>query len=163
MIALLVTGVVPTTTILVVIAGLVVLGVLDMWRQRVEDWASAALLLLAIAGLGWEGVSVSPWVGGVLSAGVAFCVYLWLGTRGVMGGGDVKLAIVPAFVLGAVSPWFAIWGLLAANAIHQVLIIAIAKTTKSTAGTAGAVPLALPHVPAMAVGTLATVVLFGII
>ena len=145
--------VIPTTTILIVIAGMFVLAGLDVWRYEVEDVGIVALLLVGVAGLTQEGILPTQWVSGLLAAAVAFLVYLNLGMRGAVGGGDVKLAVVPAFVLGAANPIVAIWWVACSLLLHQLLIVAARRFTArpATSGGAKAAPIALPHVPAMAV------------
>jgi Flp pilus assembly protein protease CpaA len=150
----------PLVTIWVVLVGMLVLAALDVWRQEVEDVAIIAILVLAVAGFTIEGVTVIQWVGGVLAAAVAFLVYLNLGVRGVMGGGDVKLASVPAFVLGVCSPVLGVWWIAGAILIQQVLTLALARRPKASAAGASVVPAALPHVPAMAASMLIAIVAF---
>ena len=144
--------VVPANTLLVVIAGLMLLAAIDVWREEVEDWAIAALLGIAVIGLHLEGILAQQWVGAVLAASVAFLIYLNLGQRGVLGGGDVKLSVVPAFVLGAANPLAGVWWIAGAILIHQALFVIIARTRRSRE--------AIPHVPAMAAATWASTFVF---
>jgi prepilin signal peptidase PulO-like enzyme (type II secretory pathway) len=149
-------NVLPETTLLVVIAGLVVLAAVDVWRHEVEDYAVVALLGIAVIGMRLEGIHPQQWLGAVLAAAVAFMVYLNLGQRGVLGGGDVKLSVVPAFVLGAVNPVIGVWWIACAILIHQVLFFITARVRKTRE--------AIPHVPAMAAATMVAAVAFpGII
>lgn len=145
----------PAVTLLVVIAGMLVLAALDVWREEVEDYAVLALLGITVLGLSLEGIHPNQWLGAVISAAIAFSVYLHLGMKGVLGGGDVKLSIVPAFVLGAVNPVIAIWWIACAFMIHQLLFLVAASVTKSKT--------AIPHVPAMAAATLVSAVAFPVI
>jgi prepilin signal peptidase PulO-like enzyme (type II secretory pathway) len=144
--------VVPTATITVVIVGLVVLAGIDVWRREVEDYATAGLLLVAIAGVAIEGIAPAQWIGAILASAIAFMVYLSLGQRGVMGGGDVKLSLVPAFVLGASNPIIGIWWIAGAIVIQQLFFYINARVQKA--------PEPFPHVPAMALATLVATVAF---
>lgn len=146
----------PTLTILAVTVGMVALAVFDILREEVEDYATAALLLLTLGALLWEGVSAGQWAGGALAAALAFSAYLLLGMAGVVGGGDVKLSVVPALVLGIGHPLIGVWWV-AASLLIQHGFFLVARLTAS-AGRAG-VPT-LPHVPAMATAFLAAWVLF---
>jgi Flp pilus assembly protein protease CpaA len=152
----------PTVTIAVVIAGLVLLAAYDLWKQTVEDWAIVALTAIAIVGLGAEHISLQQWVGAVLSAAVTFLIYLHLGTKGVMGGGDVKLSVVPGLVLGAANPLLGIWWVAGSIAVHQVFALVVSRAARRSTGATASVPVALPHVPAMAVGMLLAVTLFPV-
>ncbi|MCI4659781.1 prepilin peptidase [Cryobacterium zhongshanensis] len=147
-------NVVPTTTISVVIVGMLVLAALDVWRREVEDYATAALFGIAVVGAGLEGVHPQQWVGALLAAGIAFTVYLGLGRRGIMGGGDVKLSIVPAFVLGLSNPIIGLWWIACAIVLHQTFFAVNTRLRKA--------PLALPHVPAMALATLVASIAFPV-
>lgn len=151
-----------TTTLLIVIAGLVLLALYDLWKQTVEDWAIVALLGIAVASLAFEHITLAQWTGAILSAAAVFLIYLMLGTRGVMGGGDVKLSIVPGLVLGAVNPLLGIWWVAGSIVVHQVFHLLVVKTAGKPAGGTVAVPVALPHVPAMAVGMMLAVTLFPV-
>lgn len=144
--------VLPGTTLVVVIAGLVLLAVIDVWRREVEDYAVVALLGIAAIGMRMEGIQAQQWLGAVLAAAIAFTVYLALGQRGVLGGGDVKLSVVPAFVLGAANPVIGVWWIACAFLIHQVLFFVTARIRKSRE--------AIPHVPAMAAATMVAAVAF---
>lgn len=150
----------PAVTITVVIVGMLVLAAFDVWRHEVEDVATLALLVVAVAGLGIQGIQPAQWVTAVASAAVAFVVYLYLGTRGVMGGGDVKLSVVPALVLGASNPFLGVWWIGCAILLHQLLIFVIARTIPRPAGAVRAVPMALPHVPAMTAAVLIATAVF---
>lgn len=145
-------NVVPATTLLVVIAGMVVLAAIDVWRQEVEDYAVVGLFGIAAIGMRLEGIHPQQWLGAVLAAAIAFVVYLGLGQRGVLGGGDVKLSVVPAFVLGAVNPVIGVWWIAGAILIHQGLFFVASKLQKSRE--------AIPHVPAMAAATMVAAVAF---
>lgn len=145
-------NVLPTMTTLVVIVGMLVLAAVDLWRREVEDYAVLILLVISVAGMYLEGIQPLQWLGAVLSAGIAFGVYLLLGMRGVMGGGDVKLSIVPAFVLGAGNPLVGIWWVACAILIHQVICVAYTRIRRRRA--------VLPHVPAMAAAAIVSAVAF---
>lgn len=149
---------IPAVTILIVAAGMLVLGFLDVIRLEVETVATVALGLVAIGGLIVEGVTRHQWLGGVLAAAFAFGIYLVLGMRGVMGGGDVKLAPVPALVLGVVHPLLALWWVSAALGAQTILGLLMGQRRAHIAGTGGhraqTAQLALPHVPAMALAML---------
>lgn len=145
-------NVLPETTLLVVIAGMLVLAVVDVWRREVENYAVLALLGIAVTGMYLEGIHAQQWIGAVLAAAVAFAVYLHLGRRGVLGGGDVKLSVVPAFVLGAGNPVIGVWWIACAILIHQVIFALHARARKSRD--------AIPHVPAMAAATIVAAVAF---
>lgn len=145
-------NVVPVTTMLVVIAGMVVLAAVDVWRREVEDYAVVALLGVAAIGLRWEGIHPQQWLGALAAAGIAFVVYLGLGQRGILGGGDVKLSVVPAFVLGAANPVIGVWWIACAILLHQVVFFVTARVRKTRE--------AIPHVPAMAAATMVASVAF---
>jgi Flp pilus assembly protein protease CpaA len=146
--------VVPTVTISVVLVGMLVLAALDVWRREVEDYATIALLAVAVVGMDLEGIVLEQWIGAVLAAAIAFMVYLRLGQRGVLGGGDVKLSVVPALVLGASNPIIGLWWIACAIVIHQAFFVVNARAQKA--------PLALPHVPAMALAALVSSVAFPV-
>lgn len=145
-------NVMPGTTLVVVIAGMVVLAAIDVWRQEVEDYAVVALFGIAAIGMHLEGIHPQQWLGAVLAAAIAFMVYLGLGQRGVLGGGDVKLSVVPAFVLGAANPVIGVWWIAAAILIHQGLFFVTSRLQKSRE--------AIPHVPAMAAAAMVATVAF---
>lgn len=145
-------NVVPEKTILVVIVAMLVLAAVDVWRREVEDYAIVALLGIAVMGMHLEGIHPQQWLGSALAAGIAFIVYLRLGQRGVLGGGDVKLSIVPTFVLGASNPIIGVWWVACAFLIHQALFVVITRSKKSRE--------AIPHVPAMAAATIVASIAF---
>lgn len=153
---------IPTATIAVVFVGMLALAAYDIWRREVEDWATATLALLAVIGLLVEGIDLHQWIGAVLTAAVAFLFYAGLGMRGVMGGGDVKLAAIPAFVLGAANPLFGLWWIVAAIVINQVFLVLVTGPTRRSSSSSAAVE-AIPHVPAMAVSMLVTAMVYAIV
>jgi Flp pilus assembly protein protease CpaA len=144
--------VVPAVTISVVIAGMLVLAGVDVWRREVEDVAIVVLLGVAAIGMHIEGISLEQWLGAALASAVAFMIYLGLGQRGVLGGGDVKLSIVPALVLGAMNPVMGLWWVACAIVIHQLFFFINARVQKEAA--------AIPHVPAMAAAALVAAIAF---
>lgn len=154
-------AVVPHTAIAGLLGAMFVLAAVDVWKQEIEDLATAAALLLVAGGLVIDGVHLDQWVGGVLTAAVAFLAYLLLGMRGLMGGGDVKLSVVPALVLGTVAPLLGIWWIAVALLIQQALfhVSALTQRTPAAAGS-NAVPMVIPHVPAMALAATATIAIF---
>lgn len=152
--------VVPTLTLFLVSVGTLVLAAADIWRQEVEDWATVILLAVAAGGMLWEGISAGQWISGALSAAIAFLIYLALGMRGVMGGGDVKLSVVPALVLGAWSPFLGLWWIAASILIQQVFFWVASRNVQSVGSSSRTEPVALPHVPAMAAALLAASVIF---
>ncbi|MFJ2662650.1 prepilin peptidase [Arthrobacter koreensis] len=145
-------NVLPTTTIMVVVVGMLVLAAVDVWRREVEDYAVVILLGISVAGMYLEGIQPMQWLGALLAAGIAFGVYLVLGMRGAMGGGDVKLSVVPAFVLGAVNPLVGIWWVACAILIHQGICLVYTRIRRRRA--------VLPHVPAMAAAAIIASVAF---
>jgi len=145
----------PATALTVAIAGMLALAVVDLWREEIEDWATIALAVATVSALAYDGVSAAQWVAAALSAAVVFLAYLELGMRGVMGGGDVKLAAVPALTLGAVSPFLGVWAAAVAILLQQVLLRASTWRARPPAGGA------LPHVPAMAAALIAAAIVFG--
>lgn len=145
-------NVLPGTTMWVVIAGMLVLAAVDVWRREVENYAIAALLGIAVTGMYLEGIHPQQWLGAFLAAGIAFAVYLHLGRRGILGGGDVKLSVVPAFVLGACNPVLGVWWVACAVLIHQVIFAVWARARRTRE--------AIPHVPAMAAGTILAAAVF---
>jgi Flp pilus assembly protein protease CpaA len=154
----------PMITITVVIAGMIILAALDVWRHEVEDYAIVALLVLATGGMLLEGITLTQWLGGILSAAIAFLVYLNLGMSGVMGGGDVKLSVVPAFVLGASSPLLGLWWIAGAVLVHQLLMLLLARRPRAAlAGSMRPAAIALPHVPAMAGAMVIATVAFPVL
>lgn len=150
-----------TTTVTLVIVGMLILAVVDLWKQEVEDVATAALLAVASCSLAFQGVSLEQWLSGVLSAAVSFLIYLHLGTKGVMGGGDVKLSVVPALVLGAANPFLGVWWVACGLLLQQVIHVLVQRVGPPRAATtAYATPLVLPHVPAMAGAMVIATVIF---
>lgn len=143
---------VPAVTISIVVAGMLVLAAVDVWRREVEDYAIVVLLAVAALGMHYEGISPEQWLGAGLASAVAFMIYLGLGQRGILGGGDVKLSIVPAFVLGASSPIIGLWWVACAIIIHQLFFIINTRVQKA--------PEAIPHVPAMAAAALVASIAF---
>lgn len=154
--------VIPTVTVLLVTVGMLVLAAADIWRHEVEDYATAILLAVAAGGLISEGVSAQQGVSGALSAGIAFLVYLALGIRGVMGGGDVKLSVVPALVLGACNPFLGVWWIAASILIQQAFFVAVTHRVLAAARRSGDEAFTLPHVPAMATAMLVAPMIFSV-
>jgi len=146
--------IVPTMTISVVIVGMVVLAVLDVWREIVEDYAIVVLLAVAVVGLDLEGIHPQQWLGAIVVSAIAFMIYLSLGHKGVLGGGDVKLSVVPAFVLGASVPFIGLWWIICALALQKGFAYVSSGGRK--------VSVAMPHVPAMALATLLASVAFPV-
>lgn len=125
---------------------LVVLAFVDVATHTVPNSVS----LLATAGVVWiaaaAGISPQQWLGGILAALIVFLFYLELHLDDFFGGGDVKIAIVPAFALGIVSPLIALWWVSMAIAIQSIFSL----TNRALAGDLRRhIPLA--HLPAMAV------------
>lgn len=152
----------PTVTVLLVTVGMLVLAAADIWRHEVEDWATAALLLVAAGGLIWEGISIQQGITAVLSGAIAFMTYLSLGVRGVMGGGDVKLSVVPALVLGACNPFLGVWWIAASILIQQGFFFVASRRVRVASGATSGDAFVLPHVPAMAAAMLIAPLLFPI-
>ena len=152
----------PTVAVSVVIVGLVALACYDLWKQTVENWSIVALLGVAVGAMSFEHISAQQWLGAVLSALVVFMIYLALGTRGVMGGGDVKLSIVPGLVLGAVSPMLGLWWAASSIVVHQAFFFLVARTPRRAEATSDAAAVALPHVPAMSVAMVLAVTVFPV-
>ncbi|WP_311245423.1 MULTISPECIES: prepilin peptidase [unclassified Microbacterium] len=153
---------IPTITALVVIVGMFVLAGLDIWRHEVEGYATIILAGVAAAGVTLEGISAQQWVAGLISAALAFTVYLALGIRGVMGGGDVKLAAVPAFVLATINPVLGAWWVGVSLLIQQLFFTAARLSVRRTAGDTRNVTVVMPHVPAMTAGMVIAVSIFPI-
>lgn len=149
----------PTFTFLLVSVGLLVLAAIDIHTREVEDYATAMLLAVTTLSLLWEGVSAGQWASGLLSAAVAFLIYLALGMRGVLGGGDVKLSAVPALLLGAANPFLGVWWV-AASLLIQHGFFLMARSPAGKAEPAQAETSALPHVPAMAAALLTAWTIF---
>lgn len=147
-------SVLPVATIQMVLAGMLVLAAVDVWRREVEDWAVVALLGVAAIGMHLEGIHPQQWLGAVLAGAIAFLVYLELGMRGVLGGGDVKLAAVPAFVLGAANPVVGVWWIACALLIHQGIHWLTARASRFRG--------AIPHVPAMAAAAIVAAAAFPV-
>lgn len=153
----------PTIAIYTVIVGVLVLAALDIWRREVEDLATVALLGITLAMLAITGINAQQWISAILSGAIAFCVYMLLGMRGVMGGGDVKLSPVPALVLGAASPFLGVWWICAAILIQHAFHLVLARRRRAVlAHGAQADAAVLPHVPAMAAAMLVAVGIFPI-
>jgi Flp pilus assembly protein protease CpaA len=151
----------PATAIAVLLGGMLVLAAIDVWKQEIEDVATAALLILAAGALMFDDIQPGQWLSAILTAAVAFGVYLNLGLKGVFGGGDVKLSIVPAFVLGASNPLIGIWWIGCAIVLQQALFFIYRRTQRTPVRASGsAEPLVIPHVPAMAAATLAATAAF---
>jgi leader peptidase (prepilin peptidase)/N-methyltransferase len=138
--------VMPTITVSLVLAGMVVLAVLDVWREEVEDYGIVVLAGVAVIGVHLEGIRPEQWLGAFLAAAIAFLVYFDLGLKGGVGGGDVKLSLVPAFALGAGDPLIGMWWIIGSLLIQAVLSSITTRVQKA--------PAAMPHVPAMALATL---------
>lgn len=144
---------VPATALFVLLAGMAILAIVDLASEVVHNWSTAALACFVIAALLFDGITAEQWLAGSLTASAVFAFHLFLGTRGQIGGGDVKLSPVPALVLGAVHPLLALWAVAFSFASHS----AVQLSTRPTAGTA----VALPFVPSMFVGAGAATVLAG--
>lgn len=151
----------PLIAIAVALIGLFVLAAVDLWREEVEDWATGILLAAVVGALLVAHITPGQWVNALLSAAATFAIYLWLGTKGVMGGGDVKLSVVPGLALGAVNPFLAIWWVAASIAIHQLMGYA-ASLSIDGRGMSHTRAIALPHVPAMAIAAALAVMVFPI-
>lgn len=145
----------PTLTFILVSVGMLALAVADIIRREVEDFATIALLIVTVGGLAVEGISAEQWASGILSAAVGFTVYLALGTRGVLGGGDVKLSLVPALLLGACNPFLGVWWVAASLLIQHVFFLTARFATSGESSVVG-----LPHVPAMTTALMVAWVLF---
>jgi len=125
----------------VVLITLVVAAVIDVCIEWIPDtFTGVAGVGLVVASF-HAGVTWDEYLNGALSAAVIFLAYLELGVRGIIGGGDVKLSVLPAAVLGAVSPMLALWWFVTTIALQGLLSLA-GRTSRSPAG--------IPHVPAMA-------------
>lgn len=124
-----------------VLLALVVAAVIDVSVQWIPDTftavAGAALVLASIH----AHITLQQSVDGLLTAAVVFLLYLELGVRGIIGGGDVKLAPIPAAVLGAVNPVLGLWWFVSTIALQGLF---------SLTGKALKQPVGIPHVPAMA-------------
>ena len=154
----------PTIAITAALLGMLILAALDVWKQEVEDYATVALFVVIAGSLVIHDVAPAQWVGGLLAGAVAFLVYMNLGLRGVVGGGDVKLAAVPAFALGVSSPIAGLWWITCALLLHQLLIVIARRVSGHAEGgaraSAEAAPIAIPHVPAMALALVSSAVIF---
>jgi len=150
----------PMLTITAVSMGMLVLAVVDVWRQEVENWATGLLLAITLAGLWLQGIAASQWAGAVLSAATVFTLYLLMGMYGLMGGGDVKLSVVPGLVLGAMHPFLGIWWVAASIAVHQVLFKLVAVGARAAGDARQRSVEALPHVPAMTAAILFSTLVF---
>ncbi|MCY1718453.1 A24 family peptidase [Microbacterium sp. SL62] len=137
------------------------LATADIWRQEVEDWATVLLATAVLVAVSLEGISAQQWVAGALSAALAFAIYLALALRGAMGGGDVKLSVVPAFLLGAANPVLGLWWVCVSMLIQHGLFLGMRRWRVAAAG-GGVVPVELPHVPAMTASLIASVMIFPI-
>jgi Flp pilus assembly protein protease CpaA len=146
--------VMPTVTLTLILVGMLALAALDIWRREVEDWAIIVLFAVAVVGLDLEGITLSQWSAGLLSAAIAFAAYMYLGQKGVLGGGDVKLSVVPAFVLGASHPLMGLLWILFAIVFHEGLMYLNSRVQKEMA--------AIPHVPAMALAALVASMAFPV-
>lgn len=138
----------PSSAIAVLLLGMLALAVYDLLREEVPNWGTVLLGAGVLIALVHDGVTPSQWAYGILTAGLAFWFYLTLGIRGTMGGGDVKLVPVPALVLGVIHPVLALWAIALSFAVQTVVQIGVQPTNRT-------VPVALPHVPSMAVGAVA--------
>jgi Flp pilus assembly protein protease CpaA len=124
---------------------LTAMAAIDVWRQKVYDSSLAVLAVVAVLALHHDHISAIQWMWAGLCALTAFLFYLELGAHGQIGGGDVKLAAIPAAVFGAVNPLIAIWWVTATIAAQSVVGLIDRRST------ARSVPSPLPHVPAMAI------------
>ena len=150
---------VPTTALLVLLVGMAALAVVDLIRQEVDDWATGVLAIGTVVALFHDSISGAQWAQGLICAALVFALYLELGTRGAMGGGDVKLSPIPALVLAVIHPLLALWSVALAFSIQSGFQLAVRPAFVGS-------PVALPHVPAMflAAGVSAVVAraVFGI-
>lgn len=153
---------IPTITALVVVVGMFVLSALDIWRHEVEGYATILLACATVVGVTLEGITGQQWAVGILSAALAFAVYLALGLRGVMGGGDVKLAAVPAFILGTIHPVLGAWWIGVSLLIQQLFFMTSRLSARRAAGGVQGSAAVMPHVPAMTAGMVAAVTIFPI-
>jgi len=142
---------IPETAVLVLLAGLAILAFLDIRRREVDGSATAVLGAALAVILVREPLEASQWISGFASALVAFAFYLERGRRGRMGGGDVKLVAIPAFILGVIHPLLAAWGIFVL--IFGVQMAVRLVHTLATRATKSTTPEPLPHVPAMFAGT----------
>lgn len=101
--------VIPALAILVVLVGMAYQAFVDVFTLTMDDWSTWMLALLSVAALMADGITSQQWLWATLSALAVFLLYLELGACERMGGGDVKLAPIPALVLGAVNPILVIW------------------------------------------------------
>lgn len=76
----------------------------DLWRLRISNVVSGAVLLCGIAAVGFAGPTLAMWENAVVFAGV-LAGGTFLFSKGKFGGGDVKL-------LAAVTLWFSLEGAL---------------------------------------------------
>ena len=139
--------IIPVTAFAVLVFGMVLLAVADIRTKEVDPWSTAALAFAAVVALFSDGVTVSQWTSGLISAVLVFILYLEMGMRGKMGGGDVKLSPLPALVLGTISPFLALWAVALAFSLQATLQFAVRPQSSFAA------PVALPHVPAICVAT----------
>lgn len=153
---------IPTITALVVIVGMFVLAALDVWRHEVEGYATIILAGATAAGVTLEGISAQQWLIGIISGALAFTVYLALAVHGLMGGGDVKLAAVPAFILGTMHPVLGAWWIGVSLLIQQLFFMAARRSIRRTAGGTQSTAAMMPHVPAMTAGMVVAVTIFPI-
>lgn len=142
---------IPATAVLVLLAGLAILAILDLRRREVDGSATAILGAALAVILVREPLQASQWIFGFASAVVAFGFYLERGRRGRMGGGDVKLIAIPAFVLGLIHPLLAVWGIFVL--VFGVQMAVRLVHTLVTRAESTTVPEPLPHVPAIFAGT----------
>ncbi|WIB65647.1 prepilin peptidase [Curtobacterium sp. MCBD17_040] len=134
---------VPLHVALLFVVAAAVIDVAVQWIPNTFSAAAGGGVLLASLHAGLTGQQA---LNGALCAAIVFLLYLELGVHGWIGGGDVKFAPVPAFILGAVHPMLACWWLVTTIALQGVFSVG-ARTFRLPAG--------LPHLPAMALCFLA--------
>lgn len=142
---------IPELAALVVLAGLAALAFVDVERRTVDPWATALLGWATVFAAAHDGLTAGEWLTGVVCAGLTFLAYLELGVAGQIGGGDVKLAPIPAFVLGSANPLLALWWFAAAGATQTMLQLL-------TSGRRGGF---VPHLPAMLAAMMFACMLAG--
>ncbi|KQO98704.1 prepilin peptidase [Leifsonia sp. Leaf264] len=146
-------GEAPIAAFLIVLTGLAYLAFVDAKRLEVDGWSTAALAAATLIAFRVDGLTGWQWIWAAAAGALVFVFYLELGVEGRVGGGDVKLAAIPAAVIGTVSPMLAVWAVLVAFGVQSFLRL-LARIFVGPSVTE------LPHVPAMFAGFAAAIV-FG--
>jgi prepilin peptidase CpaA len=138
------------------LALLVVAALSDLVRMEIPDWISLALLALALLH-GWFADGPGP-VARLAALAVMVAIGLLLFARGWMGGGDVKLLMATAPLVGWPGLLAQLGGIAVAGGVLVVVMITV-RAALAVRWPAQSLPLvlrpgvALPYAVAILAGT----------